>query len=336
MESHLWLDNKYAGLISSRLRNFKRKNPNLYNFSCPICNDSHKNIHRARGYLFSKNQSLLFTCHNCGVYKSFSNFLKDLAPDLYTDYLKDIYLEKYTSIKEETTELPELKIINEVPQLNQLPSIMDLRVGHSARIYCEARKIPLRYLFKIKFTSNFNDWVNTILPEKLPTFSGVPRIVIPFLNEKSGIIGFTGRSIFLYPFTQLRYITIMLDHEAPKVFGLDTVDKNKTVYITEGPIDSLMIDNAIAMAGSDFQDIFQPENCVVIYDNEKRNKEIIKRLEKTIKKGYGVFIWPKYINKKDLNELICSGMSRNELKKLIVSRTFKGIMANLELNNWKS
>ena len=41
--SSLFTDQKYVGLLSSRLRNFKRKDNNLWNFSCPICGDSTKN-----------------------------------------------------------------------------------------------------------------------------------------------------------------------------------------------------------------------------------------------------------------------------------------------------
>ena len=43
----------------------------------------------------------------------------------------------------------------------------------------------------------------------------------------------------------------MIDEDAPKIYGLDTVDKGATVYITEGPFDSTFLCNSIAMCGAD-------------------------------------------------------------------------------------
>ena len=71
----------------------------------------------------------------------------------------------------------------------------------------------------------------------------------------------------------------MLDDNRTKVYGLDRVDFNKTVYITEGPFDSLFIDNAIAMAGADIDwTLLKDREAVFVFDNEQRNPEIIKRM----------------------------------------------------------
>ena len=78
------IDTKYLRLVSSRLRNFKQKNTYLFNFSCPYCGDSQKNKSKARGYVFSKGNDLIFKCHNCGVGANVGNFLKLLIPH-YTE-----------------------------------------------------------------------------------------------------------------------------------------------------------------------------------------------------------------------------------------------------------
>ena len=84
----------------------------------------------------------------------------------------------------------------------------------------------------------------------------------------------------------------MLDESRIKIFGLNRVDFDKTVYITEGPIDSFYIDNAIAMAGADVDwELLRGKEVVFVYDNEQRNKEIINRMEKAIDKGYEIVIW---------------------------------------------
>ena len=37
----------------------------------------------------------------------------------------------------------------------------------------------------------------------------------------------------------------------PKLYGLDKVNLTEKIYVVEGPIDSMFIDNSIAMAGAD-------------------------------------------------------------------------------------
>ena len=99
----------------------------------------------------------------------------------------------------------------------------------------------------------------------------------------------------------------MLDDSRTKVFGLDRVDFKKTVYITEGPFDSLFIDNAIAMAGADIDwKLIDNKDAVFVFDNEKRNPEIVKRMAKVIDKGYEVVIWPDHLIEKDLNDMTIS------------------------------
>ena len=71
-----------------------------------------------------------------------------------------------------------------------------------------------------------------------------PRIVIPMYDETKNLIGFQGRALDKSP---NKYITIMIQDEAPKAYGIETIDKTSTVYITEGPFDSTFIRNSIAM-----------------------------------------------------------------------------------------
>ena len=97
----------------------------------------------------------------------------------------------------------------------------------------------------------------------------------------------------------------MLNEEAPKVYGLNTIDKTSPVYITEGPFDSTFICNSIAMCGADV-DIsnWGISNPVWIYDNEPRNREIVNRIDRTIDNGNSIVIWPNNIIEKDINDMV--------------------------------
>ena len=77
-----------------------------------------------------------------------------------------------------------------------------------------------------------------------------------------------------------RYITIKLDENKRRIYGLDRLDVNKKVYVVEGPIDSLFLPNSIAAAGSDLN--INLPNAVYILDNEPRNKQIVDKIQQLI------------------------------------------------------
>ena len=125
----------------------------------------------------------------------------------------------------------------------------------------------------------------------------------------------------------------MLDEDAPKIYGLNTIDKNETVFITEGPFDSTFIRNAIAMCGADADvDRWGISNPVWIYDNEPRNREILSRIERTINSGAKVVIWPDNIDDKDINDMVMSGLN---VQSVIESNIYSGLEAKLKFTTWK-
>ena len=107
--------------------------------------------------------------------------------------------------------------------------------------------------------------------------------------------------------------------------------------ITEGPIDSLFLDNAIAMAGSDADgDInIQHQQCTMIYDNEPRNEHIVSRMVKAVDNNFNLVIWPKTLEVKDINDMILSGKSATQVQTLIYNNTHSGLSALQIINNWK-
>lgn len=128
----------------------------------------------------------------------------------------------------------------------------------------------------------------------------------------------------------------MFDEAKPKIFGLDTVDLNKKMYILEGPIDSMFVDNSIAMAGSD-GDLSRFDACrtVFVYDNEPRNKDIVNKVEKQLRNDSSVFIWPDNVVHKDINDCVLAGMSAKQIMDMIESNTYKSLKGRLRLNDWK-
>lgn len=333
-----WLERKYIGLVSSQLRNFKWTSNNTARCSCPLCGDSQKNKFKARFYFLQKDNRFNVFCHNCGASMAFTGLLKQQYPEFWVDYNKELLLEKYGSNKPKT--LPPLtfskpNFLRKESPLSSLKKISQLDDNHPAKRYVLSRKIPNNYHYKIFFTDNFAKWVNHIIPNKIPNTKSESRIVIPFLDRNNQMFAFQGRIINNNQ-NAIRYVTISVDSNKPTIFGLDTVDMTQQYYILEGPIDSMFVDNAIAMAGSSNSvDLFNSENGVFVYDNEPRNKEIVAKIESAIEKNFKVVIWPKHINCKDINDLVLSGVSRQTIMDTLISNTYLGLTAKLKLVEWK-
>ena len=324
-----FVDAHYVTLLSGRLDKFTRKKADLYNFRCPYCGDSQKHKSKARGYFFRVKADMVYKCHNCGVGRTLSNFLKDQAPDLHDEYIMERYKKGTTG---KGSYVPKPKFKKPVfKKTGDLESIAELNTKHPAVKYLSDRKIPEEIYGELFYTGRFYTWSNTQKPSFTEVTNDQPRIIIPFIDESGEWFGFQGRS--LDKRDRLRYITIMLDENKPKIYGLNRVDKNEKIYVVEGPFDSLFLDNSIAMAGSDVDSrSFGWSNYIWVYDNEPRNREIVNRIEHTIDRGDKVVIWPKDIYDKDINDMFNSG---HNVKSVVESNIYQGLQAKLQLNNWK-
>jgi predicted RNA-binding Zn-ribbon protein involved in translation (DUF1610 family) len=318
-----FVDVKYINLISSRFQKFKRVKNNLYNFRCPICGDSQTNKNKARGYLYQIKNNTNYKCHNCGINVSFNNFLKQIDTQIHKQYIFEKFKEGNTG-KNFTTQAPVLKF--EAPKFKPKLDLPKASKNPVAKAYLENRKLnPDNYYY----TEKFKEWTNSLRP----TFDNVSkdesRIIIPLFHQNI-LIGFQGRA--LGP-SKVKYITIMLIDDAPKIYGLDKVEKNKNVYITEGPFDSTFISNSIALCGADGDiDKWGISNPVWIYDNEPRNREILSRISRVIEMGQKVVIWPSTIKEKDINDMVLSGL---DVQSVIESNTYSGLEAKLKFTTWK-
>ncbi len=318
------IDSKYIGLVSSRLQKFKRVKADLYNFRCPICGDSQKHKNKARGYFYQVKTNTNYKCHNCGVSLSLNNFIKQIDPTLHKQYTMEKFKEGYTG-KNFVVEEPKLEFKKPIFKKDlDLPKASEVSV---AKEYLEKRMIdPAKFYFAHKFKK----WVNT----QKQTFTTIgrdeSRIIIPMYDTERNLIGFQGRS--LGP-NSVKYITVMLNEEAPKVYGMDRIDTTKSVYVVEGPFDSTFVKNSIALCGSDGDFEFIKDNdCIYTYDNEPRNKEIVGRIERCIQNNKRVVIWPREVNQKDINDMVLAG---HDIMSILKLNTYSGLEAKVKFNNWK-
>ena len=333
-----FVDIQYAQMLSGRLDNFKIRNTNPYkiNFRCPICGDSQKSRSKARGWLLERDNKFSFYCHNCGTSQGFSYFLKGQDQQLYNDYVADKFVGKANNTIKDTKEPDDNQfktkapVFNKTNPLSKIKKVSQLKHDHAAKRYIQKRQIPAQHHYRLYYAQKFKTWINSVVPNKFENIGkDEPRLVIPFLDERGNCFGVSARSFD--PNSTLRYIIIMFD-ERPKIFGLDKVKTDEPYYIVEGAIDSMFLSNAIAMNGAEGNGNSANENGVYVFDAEPRNKEINGRMEKVIKNGHKICIWPTDVPGKDINEMFLAGVNP---EKIIEENTYQGLQAELKFAAWR-
>ena len=339
----LIIDSKFVRLLSSRLRNFKQKKDYLWNFSCPFCGDSKKNLSKARGYVFAKGNNLFYGCHNCGEGTNVANLVKQVDPSLHQEYTLERYKEgksNTSNFKATTLNIPpprfdklaKQKIFEHSEWCDKLPS------RHFCLTYLQKRHIPQEYHSKLLFTFKYKQFIDALIPNHGKELIDDARLIIPFYDVYNDLIAVSGRALENSDKT-LRYITIRtVDSDSKLVYGMDMVDLNQTVKIVEGPIDSLFLSNCLASGDANLNltaKNISADDKVLIFDNQPRNKEIVKLMHDAIKSNSSVVIWPDNIQAKDINEMVMSGISSDEIEKIISSNTFTGLRAQMRFVSWK-
>jgi hypothetical protein len=204
---------------------------------------------------------------------------------------------------------------------------------HEAVEYALGRGLPKESLSRLYYVDNVQNVVGLNEKYKESIKTTEPRLAIPFMDASGRLTAVSLRGM---RGEALRYILVKVNEDAPTVYGLDTVDKNKPVIVVEAPLDSLFIPNSIACAGTSFNKIDElgliKEQTTIVFDNQPRNKEVCNLLDKYINLGYNVVIWPNNVSGKDINEMENEGI---DSYKLIQENTFSGLSAKAKYSLWR-
>jgi len=335
-----WLDQKYVGMLSHRLDRFTRKSSGKFNFRCPVCGDSQSSKYKARGWIYDKQGHGVFHCFNCEVSMGVPKFIKMLDQGLYNEYnMEKISQNKTPEQVDLETFVNKMKppVFRKEGILKGLKKISQLSPDDPLKKYVVNRMIPNPYHAKMFKCPNFYAFVNDLVPDKFSKESldhDETRLLIPFINKEGKVHAIQGRSL---KSTGVKYITIVLDESVEKLYGLDTVNFDIGFYVLEGPIDSMFIPNSIATAGGDIVSALPSaykSKAVVVYDNEPRSKDTIKKIDKAIMQGFKVCIWPENLEHKDVNDMVKSGLSAEFIRYIIDQNTYKDLAAKMALTKW--
>lgn len=344
----IFIDKKFINLLSPQLEQFKWKSDKLANCRCPICGDSQKNRNKARGFFYMKGSDFFYKCHNCGVGHSLYRFMEHVSPAL----MKEYSLERWKSgqsgksnyIKPKEEEMffskPKFKVKHDL--LKPLTCVKDLPSDHVCRQFVEMRRIPKKFYDILYYAEDFGSYMKLVDPD-VSQMIPHDRLVIPFFNKKDEVVAVQGRSLSMKDEykarTTARYITVKSDKSIDRLwYGMWRSNPKKRVYVVEGPLDSMFIDNTVAMVGAaSIENIparFANTDMVYVLDNEPRNQQIINFNKNLIDQGKTVCIWPNGIRDKDINDMIYH-MTPKQIKKIMDDNAVSGLEAMMRLNRWR-
>ena len=343
-------DIRYARLLMPNLDSpvIVTEHPFSMKSRCKICGDSTRNKSKKRFGIFqSPDNEIVIHCFKCDYAASMGYYLKTHHPHLYKNYLFDVFTEqgkpskKSKIIKQQELIESKINVKNIDDKLNYYSSLSELDENHPIFKYINHRKIPKTQWHRIGFTRYWKLLSNEVAPNTFEqVFNDHPRLVIPSFDKRGNLKTLNGRA---FTEDQIRYQIIKVEDNVDKLFGEEVVNVNKPIInIVEGPLDSFFVDNCLALAGAmiNLNTFSYPKNKrVFILDNESRHPDTISRIQKYITNGERIVLWDKlpkqYATCKDINDMVMSGMTIEEVNSYIKNNAVNGLMAQLRFDKWK-
>lgn len=314
---------------------------------CPLCGDSATNTRKTRGSFFfsSKEDKYFYHCFNCGASMSFRSFLKNQFPSVYPEFKLEIMKDSFTGsprslpVKNKPAKPYDPSIfLKPITQDQSWLLLSELEDTHPAVIYAKSRQIPEYRYPEIGYAQNWAKFVCELDPaqleKKLPTDA---RLVFIMKTKMQRTIGVQGRAID--PEAKTRFSTVKFDDFEQKSYGLDRINEKLPVFVTEAIIDSLFLDNSLAIVGGDVtESLLEGLDRTQVYlalDNEPRHKDTVNRMEKAIRLGINVCFWKIDSSLKDINAMVLAGIDRHDIMDNIKSNSLRGLAAQMKLKTWR-
>jgi hypothetical protein len=313
----------------------RKKSSGVYYGGCSTCREGHSWQKKRRlYYLVSEN---IIYCHNCGLSKSPLNWIIEVSGKTYLEILKEsgTYSSSldYYNAKEQINNISEKVIDIELPKdsINlfdpiQIEYYKDNRVVKDALDLIKRRRLDTLINQPKSFYLSLNDQIHC------------NRLIIPFYDIENKITFYQSRAIYNKDSENgKKYLSKL--NASKGIYGLNNIDlKLETIFITEGPIDSMSLHNGICVAGihiTDYQKkalepffLFKKVWCL---DNPYIDKTAREKTQEIIEEGETVFIWPKEHKQKDFNDICCDLKIDQISPKFILKNSFSGEIALLKI-----
>ena len=315
-------------LYSHCKRPVYKKYQRVYNAECCVCGEGHSAGRKRRLFYFPDDR--YFYCFNCSRSWSELNWIHEISKKPVYEILKET--KTFHSSKEIQTKIAKQ---NEAVKAVDVPALpddaIDIFDSNQVVFHKEEKlvKNSVQYAQKRRLFTAVNRPKSLYVSLRDKVHKN--RLIIPFYGESGKVESYQSRSLDgdVYP----KYLT---KYGEKSLYGENNIDNDiPYIFIFEGPIDAMFVKNAVAVGGSSMTDKQESfiKKCVdkeiiYVYDNDKNNKEMSKKIKNLIKQNKKLFVWPKEFKKfKDVNE-ICCNLHLDELPyKFIVQNSYSGVEA---------
>lgn len=268
-----------------------------WQFACPFCGDSAKLSFKKRGNFIFKEGPFFnsFKCFNCGTFMPINKFFKEFNTSLSmeaVDYLianrnvGGMSVSKHGDYKESLFNASEMRECGiKIDQLKESFGLVNVNEDQDAWRYLTARLQ--------------NDFSHFLYDPKNKTL-----LVLNTIDDR--VISFQIKSLAKKKGEMSKYITISLkrihkdllkddreiSHDLDSlsmIYNLYHVDPNRPVLATEGPMDSFLLPNCIALLGA-HKNVSLGIPLWFVYDDDKDGRA--KAIE-MLQKEQNVFMWDK-------------------------------------------
>lgn len=305
-----------------------KKYQRVYNAECCVCGEGNSTGRKRRLFYFPNDR--YFYCFNCSRSWSELNWIHEISKKSIHEILKETRdfvpnSETKAKVQKQNEAVKHIEIPSipddaiDICDSKQVEFYKDNKIVKKIIDYCQNRRLFTAVNKSKSLYVSFKDKVHK------------NRLIIPFYGESGKIECYQSRTLDgdTYP----KYLT---KYGEKNMYGENNIDNSiPYIFIFEGPIDAMFVKNAVAVGGSSMTDkqeafikkCFDKE-IIYVYDNDKNNKEMSKKIKTLIKQNKKLFVWPKEFKKfKDVNE-ICCNLHLDELPyKFIVQNSYSGIEA---------
>lgn len=303
------------------------------NLRCKICGDSKKSKIKKRGWILFDTEKITYYCFNCSASMSFKSFVKELNKEVHDKYFRKKDLHNFNISKVEAK-----VIIEQKKNISEVKDISDKIIPFSflltsrtltSRTLKELQVKALKEVLRRKIPKIYYDKFLVCYDMYSKEFDYSNRLIIPFYDSNNIMYAFQGRS--LYEGQIPKYKTY--NNSNTKIFNFFNVDPNKIVIITEGPIDSLFVNNGIATSGKISYDseVFNKiqqkfPNRIWAFDNYFIDETGKEKAIEFAGNGEKVFLWSKaWKDEKDFNELFIKEKVKNLTSEALTTIIYNNI-----------
>jgi len=325
------------------------------NFACPLCGDSASDPYKKRGNIILRGRfANIFKCHNCGLSMPVDRFLKTIK----VGEISQTVIKKVRKSLAETAQRTVDASVSTADMLFYMPDIEEISVTREDL----KRACRLQECDGSEGYNNGKGYLDKRLQFDYKKFlydTESNRLFLLNLTPEGKIFGLQTRELSqrrvekygkykTYPIAKIHSYFLKddidendelkekcMEYEGlSMIFGALLVDYGKDVYVTEGPMDSLMVQNCIALCGGSKSAQMSVE-VKYIFDSDASG---VKYAIEQLKKGNYVFMWKKYLKdngfperkKWDINDLVLycneNRMRMPDIRKYFTNDSFDALL----------